>query len=76
MSGAQRVLRAVLTRISADGDMPIRVHRLTLATVMAHAGLQADHIGEAERSFFEVEAMVLEPMCRAGLARRDVRIGS
>jgi len=64
---SSRIFRAVLGRISACGDQEISLHRLTLATIMAHAGLYADHVGEGERNFYCVEACILEPMVRAAM---------
>lgn len=53
----RRVLDAIGRRISRQGDMEIRVHRLTMRTLMRALGLDWD---EGQDDFREVDALALD----------------
>lgn len=54
-----RILDAVASRISRQGDMPIRVHRNTIAAIFKALGLQWE-LGED--SFREIDALALDAL--------------
>ena len=54
----ERVLAALQARISEQGDMPIRVSRLTMQVLMKRLGLGKWEAGED--SFREVDALALD----------------
>lgn len=55
-----KVIRAVGKRISECGDMPIRVHRLTMRTLMRTLGLGSWEVGED--NWREVDALALDAL--------------
>jgi hypothetical protein len=55
---SERVLAALAKRISRQGDMPIRVHRLTLRTLMRR--LRLDWEDFSDENFREVDAFALD----------------
>jgi len=55
---SSRVLRALGNRISEQGDMPIRIHRLTVRTLMRGVGL--GDWDEGQDDFREIDALALD----------------
>lgn len=53
-----QVLRALSKRISEQGDMPIRVHRLTMRTLMRSLGLRGWDAGQED--YREIDALALD----------------
>lgn len=63
----ERVLKAVGKRISAQGDMPIRISRHTMRVMLNAVGIRDWEVGQDD--FREIDALALDALRHLGWLR-------